>query len=100
MTEQSAENDTPCEPYITQDGYDSGQVFVCPTHDVYEPVMGDDGRQTYEVTLPAFQRLVDEHRASIIPPREDQAELGSTPWRHTGPLLPGERVVPPGEDQS
>ena len=69
MTEHSAANDVPCKPYITQDGYDSGQAFVCPVHDVYEPVMVD-GRQTYEVTLALFQRLVDEHHASVFPPRE------------------------------
>lgn len=54
-----------CEPHITQDGYDSGQLFVCAQHNVSEPVLGADGRQTYEVTLPMFQRLVAEHHRKV-----------------------------------
>jgi len=50
-----------CEPHITQDGYDDGQLFVCTAHGVSEPVLGENGHQTYEVTLPMFQRLVTEH---------------------------------------
>lgn len=65
MPEHTAENDAPCEPFITQDGYDSGQAFECPVHRVREPVMVN-GRQTYEVTLAMFQRLVAEHHAHVI----------------------------------
>jgi hypothetical protein len=49
-----------CNPYITQDGYDSGQLFCCDTHDTREPVMVN-GEQTYEVTLPLMQALVRAH---------------------------------------
>ena len=68
LDDPRAENDAPCEPYITQDGYDRGQAFVCPIHDVFEPVIGENGRQTYEVTLARFQSLVAEHHARVTPP--------------------------------
>lgn len=48
-----------CDPYITQDGYDSGLVLMCETHGTREPVM-KDGRQAYTINLITFARL---HRA-------------------------------------
>lgn len=51
-----------CSPYITQDGYDSGQAFVCEQHKVWDQVIGEDGRQTYNVTLEMFKQLVADHK--------------------------------------
>lgn len=58
-----------CEPYITQDDYDSGQTLICDAHGTDEPVMVD-GRQTYQVTLPMLTALVAEHHTRFAPARK------------------------------
>lgn len=52
------------DAYVTQDGYDSGQLFVCDEHGVSEPVMAG-GRQSYSVTLDQMIELLYEHAKAV-----------------------------------
>lgn len=59
-----------CDPYLTQDGYDSGQVMICNKHQTETRPMYDGGlyrgeyplSQSYDVTLSEFKKMVKAHR--------------------------------------
>lgn len=56
-----------CDPYITQDGYDSGLSFECEVHNVSQPVMSEENPrdQLYTISLSRFQELVAKHHANL-----------------------------------
>lgn len=63
---------TGCEPFIEQDGYDSGLVLCCNSHNTQEPVL-ENHLQAYHISLRDFQALYDAHKK----------EYGSEPKKST-----------------
>lgn len=62
------DRETDCNPYLTQDGYDQGQIMRCDMHDVAMiPVYIHNNKeyQSYEVTLKEFQEMVKIHKTEF-----------------------------------
>lgn len=53
-----------CNPLIQVDGYDNGLRFVCPEHDVNEPLV-KDGYQVYAIGCAEISVLVELHHHQV-----------------------------------